>query len=106
MKNAVKKVNEVKQSQTEIALDIIAFASICIKCGFEDSVANNQLFVEMVNEAGFRTARGEKFTYMGFRQMMRRLPEEMKRKALEEIGSSMIEVTEVGPADIETYDEE
>ena len=83
----MKAVNlqEHKQSQTEIALDIIAFASLCVKCGFEDSVANNQLFVEMVNEAGFRTPRGDKFTYMGFRQMMRRLPDEVKRKAVEEM---------------------
>ncbi len=97
---------EQKQSSTEIALDIIAFVSVCIKCGFEDSVNNQRLLVEMVNEAGFRTPRGEEFTYMGFRQMMARLDPAMKKKIVEECTESRLTEHYVGPAEIETYDED
>lgn len=93
------------QSTTEIALDIIAFTSICIKCGFEDSVFNQRLLVEMINEAGFRTARGEEFTYMGYRQMMARLDPELKRKIVSECTESRLTETYVGPAEIETYED-
>lgn len=101
---AVKK-ESVKQSTTEIACDIIAFASVCIKCGFEDSIMNQRLFVEMVNEAGFRTARGEEFTYMGFRQMMARLDPAVKKKVVEECTAPVYSEMLFGPAEIETYDE-
>lgn len=97
---------EQKQSSNEIALDIIAFTSICIKCGFEDSVFNQRLLVEMINEAGFRTTRGEEFTYMGYRQMMARLDPELKRKIVSECIESRLTEHYVGPAEIETYDED
>lgn len=97
---------EQKQSSNEIALDIIAFTSVCIKCGFEDSVFNQRLLVEMINEAGFRTTRGEEFTYMGYRQMMARLDPELKRKIVSECTASRLTEHYVGPAEIETYDED
>lgn len=99
--SAVKK--EVRQSSTEIALDIIAFTSICIKCGFEDSVYNQRLLVEMINEAGFRTSRGEKFTYMGYRQMMARLDPELKRKIVQECTEARLTETYIVPDDVVTF---
>jgi hypothetical protein len=98
-------IPEFKQSTTEIALDIIAFGSICIKCGFDEALMNQRLFVEMVNEAGFRTSRGEEFTYMGFRQMMARLDPVLKKKVVEECTSPTYSEVLIGHDEIETYDE-
>jgi len=94
---------EVRQSSTEIALDIIAFTSVCIKCGFEEAVFNQRLLVEMINEAGFRTSRGEEFTYMGYRQMMSRLDPELKRKIVQECTESRMTETYIVPDDMLTF---
>lgn len=102
--NTAKKI-EKAQSSTEIALDIIAFVSVCIKCGFEDSVNNQRLLVEMINEAGFRTTRGEEFTYMGFRQMMARLDPALKKKIVEECTEARLVETYIGAEEIEMYDD-
>lgn len=67
-------------NKTELALDIAAFASILAKTGFEEILLNQKLFVEVCNEAGFRTVRGKQFTQMSFRQMMDRLPRQTKYK--------------------------
>lgn len=95
----------VKQSSTEIACDIIAFTSILIKHGFDDAVANQRLLVAMVNEAGFRTPRGDEFTYMGFRQMMARLDPAIKAKVVAECTDVRFSEVLIGPDEIETYDE-
>ena len=97
-------MTDKKQTTTEIALDILAFAHICVRCGFEDSVKNCRLFVEMCNEAGFRTARGQRFTYMGFRQMFARMDDDVKKKALEEFGANDIEFSYVGYGACEDVD--
>lgn len=94
---------EQKQSSNEIALDIIAFTSVCIKCGFEDSVFNQRLLVEMINEAGFRTTRGEEFTYMGYRQMMARLDPELKKKVVQECTEARLTETYIVPNDVVTF---
>ena len=94
-----------KQSATDIAKDIIAFVSVCIKMGFEESVNNQRLLVEMVNEAGLRTVRGEEFTYMGFRQMMARLPESVKKEMIAECADARFTETYIGNEEIETYEE-
>lgn len=65
---------------TELALDIAAFANILAKTGFEDALSNQKLFVEMCNEAGFRTVKGLEFTQMSYRQMMARLPQNIKHQ--------------------------
>ncbi len=64
----------------ELAQDIAAFASILVKMGHCDCVENQKLFVEMCNEAGFRTITGKEFTQMSFRQMFGRLPKHIKEE--------------------------
>ena len=92
-------------SSTEIALDIMAFAQICIRLGFEESVENQRVFVGMINEIGFRTPRGDEFTYMGYRKMMERLPKEIRDRGIEELcGNSLVEIN-YGYNEIETYDD-
>lgn len=59
---------------TELALDIAAYASLLVKMGFCECVTNQKLFVEMCNEAGFRTITGKEFSQMSFRKMFARLP--------------------------------
>ncbi|CAL9992254.1 anti-sigma factor [Vibrio phage K567] len=58
----------------ELALDIAAYASLLVKMGYCECVENQKLFVEMCNEAGFRTVTGKEFSQMSFRQMFARLP--------------------------------
>ncbi len=70
-------------TSSELALDIAAYASLLVKLGYDDCVTNQKLFVEMCNEAGFRTTTGKEFTQMSFRQMFARLPRGVKREVRE-----------------------
>lgn len=63
---------------SELALDIAAYASLLVKMGHCDCVTNQKLFVEMCNEAGFRTITGKEFSQMSFRKMFFRLPKRIK----------------------------
>ncbi|AAQ64365.1 anti-sigma70 protein [Vibrio phage KVP40] len=71
------------KSTPELALDIAAYASLLVKMGYDECVTNQKLFVEMCNEAGFRTTTGKEFTQMSFRQMFARLPQGTKREVRE-----------------------
>jgi hypothetical protein len=94
------------QSANEIAADVMTFANICLRLGFDESVNNQKVFVEMINEAGFRTVSGKKFTYMSYRQMMNRLDDDFKRKIIAELCGNTHSETLLGHESIETYDEE
>jgi len=93
------------QSSNEIAADIMAMANICIRLGNDELVENQKLWVEFLNEAGFRTVRGEEFTYMSYRQMMARLDPEFKKKIVAELCGNVHSETLLGYEEIETYDE-
>ncbi|MGL5581371.1 MAG: hypothetical protein ACRDCE_10475, partial [Cetobacterium sp.] len=62
-----------ENTRLELAKDILAFASILNKFGGESILENQTLFIEVLNEAGFRTQTGKEFTKMGFRNMFQRL---------------------------------
>lgn len=68
----------------ELVKDIFAFAVILTRFGYSDSVANQSLFVEMLNEAGFRTVTGMEFTPQNFHIMIRRLHPRVKSELQEE----------------------
>ncbi|UOX40366.1 10 kDa anti-sigma factor [Aeromonas phage AhFM11] len=67
----------------ETVKDIIATASILIKMDREDILEDQDLFVEFLNELGFKSPSGEYFTKAGFRQMMKRIPENQKAELVE-----------------------
>lgn len=73
-----------KPNTNEIVLDILAFSTLLVKLGFEDILSNFHVFTEVVNESGFRTERGNEFTYMGLRQTLRRLDKSVMEKFLDE----------------------
>jgi len=62
----------------ELYFDIIAFMSILYKTGFDECVEKEVLFVEMLNEAGFKTVQGKEFSLMSYRLFMNRMDEEVK----------------------------
>jgi len=98
-------MNNKTQSTNEIAADIMAMANICIRVGNEELVNDQKLWVEFLNEAGFRTVRGEEFTYMSYRQMMARLDKDFKAKIVSELCGNTVSETLIGHEEIETYDE-
>lgn len=69
-----------KQKMIELALDLAAFGNIVAKVGFEDCLTNQRLFVEMCNEAGFRTISGKPLTQMNFRRIMGTAPDNVKQE--------------------------
>lgn len=81
-------MNKANQKQVTLAKDIMAFALICVRMGFEDSLNNQKLFVEMCNEAGFRTVTGKEFSQMSYRHLFGRLP----MRAKQEIKDMMIDL--------------
>lgn len=68
----------------ELAKDIVAYASLLMKFGGDDIIANQTLFIESLNIAGFKTSTGKEFTKMGFRKMFERLTPEERSEVIEE----------------------
>lgn len=71
-------------NKIDLAKDIIATASILIKYERDDILSNQSLFIEFLNELGFRTVTGKEFTKMGFRNMFLRMSEKDRREVLSE----------------------
>lgn len=67
----------------ETIKDIIATASLLIKMDRDDILDDQDLFVEFLNELGFKSPSGEYFTKAGFRQMMKRIPDDQKNQLVE-----------------------
>ena len=89
----VKKQGKGEYSNTnELALAIAAFGSILIKFGFEDILENQTLFMEVCNQAGFRTITGKEFNKMSFRQMFARLGSETIEKIRNEADMGYVRV--------------
>lgn len=70
--------------KVELAKDIVAYASLLMKFGGDDLIANQSLFIESLNIVGFRTQTGKEFTKMGFRKMFERMTLEEKTEIIQE----------------------
>ena len=68
----------------ELAKDIIAYASVLIKMDCDDVLENQTLFIEMLNESGYRTVTGKEFTKMSFRNLFGRLSRKEKESVIQE----------------------
>lgn len=68
----------------ELAKDIIAYASVLIKMDCDDVLENQTLFIEMLNESGYRTVTGKEFTKMSFRNLFGRLNGREKESVVQE----------------------
>lgn len=75
---AMSKRDQNKHVSEELYLDIISFMGVLYKMGFDDCVDNDVLFVEMLNESGFRTLQGHEFTNVSYRNFMKRMSEDAK----------------------------
>lgn len=83
-------VREQKRKLTEaLVMELLLIKSILIKVGREDIVENQTLFVAFINELPNppKTISGEPFTYMGYRQLMKRFDEKLLREMVEKITS-------------------
>lgn len=81
----------VTQAATkELIADLIAFRSILYKLGFDESADEEKIFVEMANEAGFRTTTGAPLTYMGYRQMFKRADQDEIREVVKSVSRDRI----------------
>ena len=65
----------MKQNKSlELVKDIIATVSVLIKFEMDGEILDSQsMFIEFLNEAGYRTVSGKLFTKMNFRKMFERL---------------------------------
>lgn len=68
----------------ELCKDIAAAASLLMKFECDDILTNQTLFIEFLNESGFRTVKGQEFSKMSFRNMFERLPHEDRRSVIAE----------------------
>lgn len=71
----------------ELVRDIFAVASLLMKFDRDDILLDTEhpdLFIEILNELGYRSVSGRPFTKMGFRQMMARLDDSDKLELIEE----------------------
>ena len=71
-------------TRLELVKDIVAFASILIKMECDDILANQSLFREVLNEAGFRTTTGKEFSKMSFRNLFSRLSNRERAEVVKE----------------------
>jgi len=62
-----------KLKSTELYYDIISYMSILCKMGYENTVDNDLLLVEVLNETGFRTVQGHEFSNNSYRNFMNRM---------------------------------
>lgn len=71
-------------ARVELAKDIVSFASVLIKMECDDILANQSLFIEVLNETGFRTSTGKEFTKMSFRNIFSRLTSKEREHVIQE----------------------
>lgn len=76
-----------QEQRLELAKDIISYASVMIKMECDDVLENQSLFIEMINESGFRTVTGKEFTQMSFRNLFQRLNQRDKETVIQEFMS-------------------
>ena len=72
---------------SEIVREIFTVASLLMKFDRDDILLDPEhpdLFIEMLNEMGYRSVGGRPFTKMGFRQLMARLDHGVKIELIEE----------------------
>lgn len=74
----------LQEQRLELAKDIISYASVMIKMDCDDVLENQSLFIEMINESGFRTVTGKEFTKMSFRNLFQRLNRREKESVIQE----------------------
>lgn len=74
-----------KTAKLELVKDIVATASILSKFGFDNITSNQSLFVEVLNELGFRTLNGNLFTKMNYRMLFSRLNPQERKAVTDEI---------------------
>lgn len=80
----------------ELLKDIFAFAVLLTRMGFEDCVTQQNLFVEMLNESGFRTITGKEFTPQSWIIMIRRTDPKIIAEIKEEFGDALKSISFVG----------
>lgn len=68
-----------KAKTEEIIKEIIVFRQILYKMGCDDEANNEKVFVDVLNDFGFRSSYNKPLTYMGYRQMMERADQTMLR---------------------------
>lgn len=73
-----KNPHQKKNKTEEIIKEIIVFQQILYKLGC-DEIENETVLVDVLNDYGFTSTYGKPFTYMGYRQMMKRADGEMMR---------------------------
>ena len=73
----------------ELIKDIFAYGALFARLGFEECISTQTMFVEMLNEAGFKTSSGKNFSKQSFRQMISRLDSRVKKGLKEEIGDAL-----------------
>ncbi len=69
----MSKREQNKHAAIELYYDIISYMSVLYKMGFDNCVDVDVLFVEMLNETGFRTPQGHEFTNASYRHFMGRM---------------------------------
>ncbi|MBF84547.1 MAG: hypothetical protein CL489_08740 [Acidobacteria bacterium] len=57
----------------ELVLDIVAVVKILIRTEMDHIIDEKNLFIEFLNESGFRTLGGKEFTVANYNIMMKRL---------------------------------
>lgn len=92
----VKGTVTMKMKTAELCKDIFAFAVLLTRFGYEDSVKNQRLFIEMLNEAGFRTVTGVKFTQQSMYSMIKHLHSNIITEIKEEFSESLHAMAFVG----------
>lgn len=83
-------VREEKRKNTEeLIMELLVIRNILFKMEFDELAENESLFIEFVNclENPPKSVSGDKLTYMGYRQMMKRYPENKIRMMIEKISS-------------------
>lgn len=81
---------EIQRIKTETLVeDLMLIRGILFKFGMDDTAENEATFVAFVNELPNPpvTTTGAPITYMGYRQLMARLPEDRKMHIYEKITS-------------------
>lgn len=79
-----------KAKTEEIVKEIIVAVQILNKMGYEEEVQNDKWLVAVLNMLGFTSSYGKPLTYMGYRQMMDRADEGMKRRFIEKVSHEPI----------------
>ncbi|WVX87596.1 anti-sigma factor [Vibrio phage EniLVp02] len=76
-------------SSDELAKDIFAFAMLLIRLDCDHILENQMLLAEVLNESGFRTVTGKRFTKQSFNMFLHRITPQTKAEIMDEFGDAL-----------------